>query len=134
MSGGRPADHQVPVETVHPRPGWAEQDPAAWEAAAEYSGDFIGMSAQEFSDQTYWSIRALLSLGRTNEAIELTGQVERYALDLIDTPARIDFFATSLPSLLIFHDDPNRARHALAQNLLDQVASLRSRPVDQVRQ
>jgi xylulokinase len=28
-------DHQVPIETVHPRPGWAEQDPASWEAALE---------------------------------------------------------------------------------------------------
>ena len=107
---------------------------SAWEAAAAYSGDFIGMSAQKFSDQTYWSIRALRSLGRTKDARELTDRVERYALELIDTPARIDFFATSLPSLLIFHDDPNRARHAFAQNLLEQIASLRSSPLDHVRQ
>ena len=107
---------------------------SAWEAAARYSGDFIGMSAQRFSDQTYWSVRALLSLGRTEEARDLTDQVERYALELIDTPARIDFFATSLPSLLIFHDDPNRARHTSAQVLLEQVASLRSSPVGQLRQ
>jgi len=26
-------DHQVPVATSHPRAGWAEQDPRAWEAA-----------------------------------------------------------------------------------------------------
>jgi xylulokinase len=26
-------DHQVPVATVHPQAGWAEQDPASWEAA-----------------------------------------------------------------------------------------------------
>src|SRR5258707_5465418 len=27
------AEHQVAVATVHPQPGWAEQDPRAWEAA-----------------------------------------------------------------------------------------------------
>jgi tetratricopeptide (TPR) repeat protein len=107
---------------------------SAWEDAAKYPGDFLGMSAQRFSDQTYWSIRALLSLGRTEEAHDLTDQLERHALELIDTPARIDFFATSLPSLLIFHDDPSRARHASAQNLLEQVASLRSSPVGQLHQ
>ena len=26
-------DHQVPVATAHPQPGWAEQDPASWDAA-----------------------------------------------------------------------------------------------------
>jgi hypothetical protein len=51
----------------------------------------------------------------------------------MDTPARIDFFATSLPSLLIFHDDPNRARLTSAHLLLEQIASLRSSPVGQLR-
>jgi xylulokinase len=27
------AEHQVPVATHHPQPGWAEQDPRAWDAA-----------------------------------------------------------------------------------------------------
>jgi tetratricopeptide (TPR) repeat protein len=106
---------------------------SAWEDAAKYSGDFVGMSAQKFSDQTYWSIRALLSLGRAQEARALTDQLQQYALELMDTPARIDFFATSLPSLLIFHDDPNRARLTSAHLLLEQIASLRSSPVGQLR-
>jgi tetratricopeptide (TPR) repeat protein len=105
------------------RDGSAE---ASWEAAAQYSGDFVGMSTQEFSDQTYWTIRALMSLGRTSEARDLTDRLAEYASGLLTTPARIDFFATSLPSLLIFHDDPNKVRHAEARVILDQVELLRS--------
>ena len=104
----------------------------AWNAAADYSGDFVGMSAQEFSDQTCWSVRALISLGRTAEARELTDRLEQHALDLMVTPAHIDFFATSLPSLLIFHDDPNAARHAYAQLLIEQVAALRATSLAQL--
>jgi hypothetical protein len=89
------------------------------------------MATQEFSDQTYWSLRALVSLGRVDEARDLTDRLERYALELIATPARIDFFATSLPSLLIFHDDPNTERRAYAETLLGQVAALRSTAVAQ---
>jgi len=99
---------------------------AAWTAAANYSGDFIGMATREFSDQTCWSIRALTALGRADEASELTERLEQYAVELMATPARIDFFATSLPSLLIFHDDPNEARQAYAQTLLEQAAALRT--------
>jgi tetratricopeptide (TPR) repeat protein len=99
---------------------------AAWTAAAEHHGDFTGMSPQDFSDQTHWSIRALTALGRLDDAHTLTDQLERHAHDLTVTAARIDFFATSLPSLLTFHDDPTTVRHAQGQALLDQVTALRS--------
>jgi tetratricopeptide (TPR) repeat protein len=100
----------------------------AWETAAGYAGDFVGMATHEFSDQTYWSIRALDRLGRLEEAESLTARLDAYARELEETPARIDFFATSLPALLIFHDDPERSRQAFAARLLAQVASLRARP------
>jgi hypothetical protein len=102
---------------------------AAWTIAAEYSGDFTGMAPQPFSDQTHWSIRALIALGRGDEAHELTARLEQYALELMVTPARIDFFATSLPSLLTFHDDPAAARLEFAAKLLSQVEALRSQSV-----
>jgi hypothetical protein len=97
----------------------------SWEAAAVYSGDFVGMSTQDYSDQTYWSIRALSALGRDDEAKSLTSQLAEYASKLATTPARVDFFATSLPSLLLFHDDPNRVRRSLARTILEQIESLR---------
>jgi hypothetical protein len=99
----------------------------AWQTAAGYAGDFVGMATHEFSDQTYWSIRALDQLGRREEAESLTARLAAYASELQETPARIDFFATSLPALLIFHDDPERSRQAFAARLLGQVASLRAR-------
>jgi tetratricopeptide (TPR) repeat protein len=106
--------------------GHSELADTAWTAAAHYSGDFVDMSTQEFSDQTCWSIRALISLGRPDEARDLLERLEQHALELQATPAQLDFFATSLPSLLIFHDDPTLARHAHAQVLMEQVAMLRS--------
>ena len=112
--------------------GHDDRASAAWAVAAQYSGDFVGMATQEFSDQTYWSLRALISLGRIDEARDLTERLERYALELLATPARIDFFATSLPSLLIFHDDPNTERKANAETLLGQVAALRSTALAQL--
>ena len=95
---------------------------AAWIDAAEHP--------EAFSDQTHWSIRALAALGRLDEADALTEQLEQYAVELTLTPARIDFFATSLPSLLTFHEDPTIARHATGQLLLEHVASLRSHSLD----
>ena len=102
----------------------------AWETAAGYAGDFVGMATHEFSDQTYWSIRALEQLGRRDEAESLAARLEAYARSLQQTPAKIDFFATSLPALLIFHDDPERSRQAFAARLLAQVATLRTSLVE----
>jgi hypothetical protein len=99
---------------------------AAWTTAADNPGDFTGMAFQEFSDQTQWSIRALTALGRVEESLALTQQLEEHAMNLIATPARIDFFATSLPSLLTFHDDPTATRHAQGRLMLEQVTALRS--------
>ncbi len=90
----------------------------AWRTAAEFSGDFLGMSTQPFSAQTHHSILALRSLGETDRADELTARFAAYIEELAATPATVDFFATSLPTMLLFHDDPQRARD-------EQVAALR---------
>jgi tetratricopeptide (TPR) repeat protein len=96
----------------------------AWETASSFVGDFVGMSTQRFSAKTYWSIRALERLGRHDDARELADGLIRYADDLEATPARIDFFATSLPAMLLFHDDPDTARLATLATIRGQLASL----------
>ncbi len=106
------------------RAGEPEAAARAWRAAASYSGDFTAMSARPFSDRTYWSILALQRLGETAAARELTSRLRRYADELRDAPATIDYFATSLPALLLFHEDPDVARRRLVETIDRQIAQL----------
>lgn len=103
------------------KPGQAEQ---AWRKAAAYSGDFSAMSTQPFSDKTSWSILALRSLGDAEAAHDLTDELRRYVDELRRTPATIDYFATSLPALLIFHESPEAARDRLVAVIDGQLARL----------
>jgi tetratricopeptide (TPR) repeat protein len=78
---------------------------AWWTKAAETSGDFQQMSIRSFSEMTYYSAGALNRLGRPIEARQLLRSLLRYARRLARTEARIDYFATSLPAMLLFDDD-----------------------------
>lgn len=102
-------------------PAGAEQ---AWQVAASFSGDFVGMSTEPFSAQTIHSVRALLALGRTAEARDVLDGLAAHVEHLATTPAAVDFFATSLPSMLLFHDDPQRERDALVALLRSQISAL----------
>jgi tetratricopeptide (TPR) repeat protein len=81
---------------------------AHWEKAASFKGDFQAMSAREFSEMTYYSARALECLGRRAQAKRLFRNLLVYARQLAGTPARIDYFATSLPTMLLFDDDMDK--------------------------
>ena len=76
-----------------------------WETAATASGDFQEMSVTEFSEMTHFSALALARLGRKAAARRLWRALLCFAEKLQHTPAKIDYFATSLPTLLLFHDD-----------------------------
>jgi hypothetical protein len=54
---------------------------------------------------TFYSALALRELGRKAEATRLLRGLLTYARQLARTPARIDYFATSLPTMLLFEDD-----------------------------
>jgi tetratricopeptide (TPR) repeat protein len=84
-------------------------DPAAaaeWERAARERTDFEQMEVKEISEATYWSGVALQRLGREDEARELFAKILAYAEELESKPATVDFFATSLPTMLLFEEDP----------------------------
>jgi tetratricopeptide (TPR) repeat protein len=76
-----------------------------WLAAAKFAGDFQDMSVRPFSELTYYSACAWEKLGQRAKARQLFRDLLAYARKLLKTQARIDYFATSLPTMLIFDDD-----------------------------
>jgi tetratricopeptide (TPR) repeat protein len=95
----------------------------AWTAAATFRGDFQEMSVRTMSEMTYWSARAWEKLGRRGEARRLFKQLLAHARQLAKAPAKIDYFATSLPTMLLFDDDLE-ARQLTAALLLEGQAQL----------
>ncbi|RRA48476.1 DUF5107 domain-containing protein [Acidipila sp. EB88] len=73
--------------------------------AAGQRGDFQQMSVQAVSEMTYWSALALRELGEEQAAAELFMQILHYAEEQEAAPAVIDYFATSLPTMLLFEED-----------------------------
>ncbi len=93
-----------------------------FEAAAMESGDFQSMAVTEFSELTGYKALALRELGRCTEAEAVFTAMADYASREIKVPATIDYFATSLPNLLVFEEDLADAKQADMQKLLNFVA------------
>ncbi|MDR2347170.1 MAG: DUF5107 domain-containing protein [Bifidobacteriaceae bacterium] len=97
--------------------GRREEAEAAWEAAAAQRSDFQDMTTWGYSEKSYDAALALRRLGRAGEAAELLAGMERFADELGSGPAGIDYFATSLPTMLLFHDDLEAMRDQRAAKL-----------------
>lgn len=97
---------------------------AAWQASASATGDFTDMSPQAYSDNTYFSVLAARRLGDASAADQLAAGLAAYTADLATSRAAIDYFATSLPSLLLFDDDPQRRQDLHVELLRGQLALL----------
>ncbi|HEX3798568.1 MAG TPA: DUF5107 domain-containing protein [Verrucomicrobiae bacterium] len=76
-----------------------------WHAAATFAGDFQQMSVRAFSEMTYYSALARARLGRGAQTKKLLNELLDYARELARSKAKIDYFATSLPAMLLFEDD-----------------------------
>jgi tetratricopeptide (TPR) repeat protein len=81
-------------------------DDRAWQRAAGLQAG----APRTFGPQTGAAVTALRRLGRGSQADTLTDEFARYVEEFAAAPATIDFFATSLPSLLLFHADPQQQR------------------------
>ncbi|MAT69880.1 MAG: DUF5107 domain-containing protein [Planctomycetaceae bacterium] len=89
---------------------------AAFEAAANKQGDFAEMAVAEHSPLSYFRGLALRALGREQEAQSLFRELLAFAQQRMGQDADIDYFATSLPNLLVFDEDLQQRRdseHAL---------------------
>jgi tetratricopeptide (TPR) repeat protein len=102
----------------------ANQDKAKaslhWERAASHRGDFQQMRVHSISDSTYWSAQALLSLGRNEEARQMFQEIYDYSWSLERQEPKIDYFATSLPAMLLFEEDLLRRQEIEAKFLRTQ--------------
>lgn len=76
-----------------------------WKKAADFKGDFQNMSVQVFSEQSYYSGLSLKALGKKIESKKLFKALLVHAKKMENTTAKIDYFATSLPTLLLFDED-----------------------------
>jgi tetratricopeptide (TPR) repeat protein len=76
-----------------------------WLTAATFRGDFQGMRVRAFSEMTYYSGLAWGKLGQHAKSAKLFRALLAYARRLRKSETRIDYFATSLPTLLLFDDD-----------------------------
>ena len=112
--------------------GLTDDATSAWRRAAESTGDFVNMSEQPFSPQTSFSVLALRRLGEGARAADLVEQLSAFTATLAVTPAKVDYFATSLPSMLLFHDDPDTARDATVAALTNQLDHLRRSEIESV--
>ena len=63
------------------------------------------MSVRAFSEMTCYSALAWKKLGQPAKAKKLLRELLAYARQLQKSLAKINYFATSLPTMLLFNDD-----------------------------
>ena len=95
--------------------------------AAKARNDFQQMSVRAFSEMTFYSALAMEQLGEAEEARNLLRRLLEYARRVAREQPKIDYFATSLPTMLLFDEDLKQrniltgrfleaqARHGLGQ-------------------
>ena len=86
--------------------------------SSQEQGDFIDMAVSDFSELTYYKALSMKELGKEQEANEVLKAMKKYASNKLREKAKIDYFATSLPLLLVFEDDIQKNNDIEAYYLL----------------
>ena len=86
----------------------------AWRKAATFKGDFQEMRVRAFSEMTYYSALSWRKLGQRARAERLLRELLAHARAWRKRPAKIDYFATSLPTMLLFEDDLQQRQETAA--------------------
>ena len=87
----------------------------AWSQAR--SGTPLAVAPRPADEADYWIGTAHLRLGERDAAEEVWARLERRATELEAAKDAVDYFATSLPELLVFDVDTAAARRATAAHL-----------------
>ena len=81
------------------------------------------MAPAHFGTQTIFAVIAMRRLGNDREADALAQALSEWTDWFSTQPAAIDFFATSLPSMLLFVDDPAIERDLIVDLIRAQLQS-----------
>ena len=100
--------------------GKPERAKQHWERAVRQRGDFQQMQVRSISEMTYWSAMAMRRLGCEENALSFFTDILNYAAELEQSVPKIDYFATSLPTMLLFDEDLQKRRHITATFLRGQ--------------
>ncbi|MEU5154046.1 DUF5107 domain-containing protein [Glycomyces sp. NPDC021274] len=101
---------------------------SAWERAASQQGDFQTMQVQAHSEHSAAAVAALRRLGDAEAAQALRDGLARYIDEQAHATATIDYFATSLPAMLLFTTDLQAAHEIRVLVLRAQLAMLDGEP------
>ncbi|HLH02981.1 MAG TPA: DUF5107 domain-containing protein [Bryobacteraceae bacterium] len=104
-----------------------------WLRARSHARDFQEMSVKQFSEMTYYRALASERLGDPEVSRALLDQLLAYARELAASKPTIDYFATSLPSMLLFREDL-RTRNQLTADFLRAQALAGLRKLDESRE
>jgi len=76
-----------------------------FDLSASEAGDFSDSAVTAHSPLSYFRGLSLRELGREDDAAALFRSLAKFAQDKLKEPAKVDYFATSLPDLLVFDED-----------------------------
>lgn len=116
------SDIEYALGVAHAAAGNLQQAEQWWRRAAREAGDFQQMSVLTVSDMTYWRGAALEKLQQPQEARQVFMSIAAHADTLEQQEPKIDYFATSLPTMLLFHEDIAHRNRVLAAFLRAQAA------------
>ncbi|MEN1785157.1 MAG: DUF5107 domain-containing protein [Bacteroidota bacterium] len=85
--------------------GTQKEAEAFFTLSANEQGDFIEMAVSDFSEMTYYKALSMRALGDLEAANLLLHKLLDFGKEMMETEAKIDYFATSLPNLLVFEVD-----------------------------
>jgi tetratricopeptide (TPR) repeat protein len=103
--------------------GHREEAETAYKASASEAQDFKEMAVTSYSALTYYRGLSLRALGRESEADQLFASLRKRGQELQELPGTIDYFATSLPNMLVFEEDLTQ-RNRLDGQFLEGLALL----------
>ena len=121
LYGAQEQDFYYFLGCAHQGAGDLEQAHACWAKAAE--GDLKPANALYYNDakpeKIYYQGLALKALGRTEEAERKFRSLIDFGEAHIDEKVVMDYFAVSLPDLLVWDEDLNRRNRENCQYLID---------------